>query len=71
LAAEQQGDLFGLLTFSDKVQKFVRAKNGKTHYAALSRFDLRAAAANRHAGLRPSFVPSFDCACVGARWWFS
>jgi len=34
LAAEQQGDLFGLLTFSDKVQTFVRAKNGKAHYAA-------------------------------------
>jgi uncharacterized protein (DUF58 family) len=34
LASEQQGDLFGLLTFSDRVQKFVRAKNGKAHYAA-------------------------------------
>ncbi|PAW78117.1 MAG: DUF58 domain-containing protein [Pedosphaera sp. Tous-C6FEB] len=33
LAAEQQGDLFGLLTFSDRVQSFVRAKNGKAHYA--------------------------------------
>lgn len=32
LAAEQQGDLFGLLTFSDQVGRFVRAKNGKTHY---------------------------------------
>jgi uncharacterized protein (DUF58 family) len=32
LAAEQQGDLFGLLTFADKVEKFVRAKNGKEHY---------------------------------------
>ncbi|HUA39344.1 MAG TPA: DUF58 domain-containing protein [Candidatus Sulfopaludibacter sp.] len=32
LAAERQGDLFGLLTFTDKVEKFVRAKNGKTHY---------------------------------------
>jgi uncharacterized protein (DUF58 family) len=32
LAAEKQGDLFGLITFSDKVQKFVRAKNGKAHY---------------------------------------
>jgi uncharacterized protein (DUF58 family) len=32
LAAEQQGDLFGLLTFSDKVQNFVRAKNGRQHY---------------------------------------
>jgi uncharacterized protein (DUF58 family) len=34
LAAERQGDLFGLLTFSDKVQTFVRAKNGKAHYTA-------------------------------------
>ena len=34
LAAEQQGDLFGLLTFSDKVRQFVRAKRGKSHYAA-------------------------------------
>jgi uncharacterized protein (DUF58 family) len=32
LAAEQQGDLFGLLTFADKVQTFVRAKNGQAHY---------------------------------------
>lgn len=34
LAAEQQGDLFGLLTFSDRVERFVRAKNGKAHYSA-------------------------------------
>jgi uncharacterized protein (DUF58 family) len=34
LAAEQQGDLFGLLTFSNKVETFVRAKNGKAHYSA-------------------------------------
>ena len=33
-AAEQQGDLFGLLTFSDRVDTFLRAKNGKAHYAA-------------------------------------
>jgi len=33
LAAEKQGDLFGLLTFTDKVQNFVRAKNGKAHYS--------------------------------------
>jgi uncharacterized protein (DUF58 family) len=32
LAAEQQGDLFGLLTFADKVESFVRAKNGQAHY---------------------------------------
>jgi uncharacterized protein (DUF58 family) len=34
LAAEQQGDLFGLVTFSDHIHKFVRARNGKAHYSA-------------------------------------
>jgi uncharacterized protein (DUF58 family) len=34
LAAEQQGDLFGLLTFTDRIESFVRAKNGKAHYSA-------------------------------------
>jgi uncharacterized protein (DUF58 family) len=34
LAAEQQGDLFGLLTFTDKIGTFVRARNGKAHYSA-------------------------------------
>jgi len=34
LAAERQGDLFGLLTFSDKIETFVRARNGKIHYGA-------------------------------------
>jgi len=33
-AAEKQGDLFGLLTFTDKADTFLRAKNGKQHYAA-------------------------------------
>jgi uncharacterized protein (DUF58 family) len=33
LAAEQQGDLFGLLTFNDRVGKFVRARNGREHYS--------------------------------------
>src|SRR6058998_1540889 len=32
LAAEQQGDLFGLLTFTDKVDNFIRARNGQAHY---------------------------------------
>jgi uncharacterized protein (DUF58 family) len=32
LAAEQQHDLFGLITFSDKVETFVRAGNGTAHY---------------------------------------
>jgi uncharacterized protein (DUF58 family) len=34
LAAERQGDLFGLLTFGDRVRGFVRARNGKAHYHA-------------------------------------
>ncbi len=34
LAAENQGDLFGLVTFSDRVLNFVRARNGKDHYGA-------------------------------------
>ena len=34
LAAEKQGDLFGLLSFSDRVHSFVRAKNGRHHYNA-------------------------------------
>jgi uncharacterized protein (DUF58 family) len=34
LAAEQQGDLFGLLTFADQVKTFVRAKNGKAHFSS-------------------------------------
>jgi uncharacterized protein (DUF58 family) len=32
LASGQRSDLFGLAIFSDKVQSFVRAKNGKAHY---------------------------------------
>ncbi|MCI0534558.1 MAG: DUF58 domain-containing protein [Verrucomicrobiales bacterium] len=52
LAAEQQGDLFGLVTFSDRVQHFVRAKNGKEHYA-LCRDAIY--------GLQPSIVtPDFE-----------
>jgi uncharacterized protein (DUF58 family) len=34
LAAERQGDLFGLVAFSDKLRQFVRAKHGKIHYNA-------------------------------------
>jgi uncharacterized protein (DUF58 family) len=33
-AAEQQGDLFGVITFTDQVQTFLRARNGKVHYSA-------------------------------------
>jgi uncharacterized protein (DUF58 family) len=32
LAAERQGDLFGLLVFDDKVRSFLKAKSGKAHY---------------------------------------
>jgi len=32
LAAQQQGDLFGLITFSDRIENFVRARNGRAHY---------------------------------------
>jgi uncharacterized protein (DUF58 family) len=34
LAAQKQGDLFGLLTFSDKIITFLRAQQGKAHYRA-------------------------------------
>ncbi|MEE9217997.1 MAG: DUF58 domain-containing protein [Acidobacteriota bacterium] len=34
LAAERQDDLFGLLAFSNRVQRFVRARRGKTHFDA-------------------------------------
>jgi uncharacterized protein (DUF58 family) len=33
-AAERRGDLFGLAAFSHQVEGFVRARNGKAHYAA-------------------------------------
>ena len=34
LAAEKQGDLFGLITFSDQVGTFIRARSGPAHYHA-------------------------------------
>ncbi|MEJ2731217.1 MAG: DUF58 domain-containing protein [Deltaproteobacteria bacterium] len=34
LAAERQGDLFGLLTFDDKVRVFLKAKMGRAHFNA-------------------------------------
>ena len=33
LAAEQQGDLFGLIVFGSRVTRFIRAGRGKAHYA--------------------------------------
>jgi len=32
LAADRQGDVFGLLVFDDKIRRFVRAKNGRAHF---------------------------------------
>ncbi len=32
VTAEQQGDLFGLVTFSDRVTRFLRAGHGKSHF---------------------------------------
>jgi uncharacterized protein (DUF58 family) len=32
LAAERQGDLFGLLTFDDKIRAFLKAKTGRAHF---------------------------------------
>ncbi|MCP4350197.1 MAG: DUF58 domain-containing protein [Desulfobacterales bacterium] len=32
ISAEKHGDLFGIITFANKVQGIVKAKNGKAHY---------------------------------------
>jgi len=32
LVAERQGDLFGVMTFSDRIRRFIRAGGGKAHY---------------------------------------
>ena len=59
LAAEQQGDLFGLLTFTNKVEHFVRAKNGKAHYSACR---------DALYTLQPQVVtPDYDEACAFIR----
>ena len=34
MAAERQGDLFGIMSFGDRVENFIRARNGKAHYRA-------------------------------------
>ncbi len=34
IAAERQGDLFGIATFSDRVERFIRAGSNKAHYNA-------------------------------------
>ncbi len=33
MAAEKQGDNFGIGVFSDRVSRFIKAKNGKAHYS--------------------------------------
>ena len=59
MAAEQQGDLFGLVGFNDKVNQFVRAKSGKTHFDAC-----RDAIYTQH----PKMVsPDFDELCAFLR----
>src|SRR5262245_32477584 len=34
LVAQRQGDSFGVLSFSDRIHKFIRAKTGKAHYSS-------------------------------------
>ena len=34
MAADRQGDRFGVMTFSDRVDNFVRARTGRAHYRA-------------------------------------
>lgn len=34
LVAQKQGDLFGLITFDEKVNHFLKARNGRAHYSA-------------------------------------
>jgi uncharacterized protein (DUF58 family) len=59
LAAEQQGDLFGLLVFDDKVGSFVRAGNGSAHYGACR---------DKLYTLQPNIVsPDFDEICTFIR----
>jgi uncharacterized protein (DUF58 family) len=59
LAAERQGDQFGLLTFSDRVLSFVRAKSGQAHYDACR---------DRLYTLQPqSVTPDFDELCAFIR----
>jgi uncharacterized protein (DUF58 family) len=59
LAAEAQGDLFGLLTFTDRVEKFVRARNGQAHYSACR---------DALYTLQPKIVtPDFDELCMFIR----
>ncbi|MBE9503784.1 MAG: DUF58 domain-containing protein [Proteobacteria bacterium] len=59
--AQRQGDLFGLLTFSDKVHSFVRANSGREHFNTCRDALCR---------LQPQVVtPDFDelCSFIGLR----
>ncbi len=61
VAAERQGDLFGVATFSDCVHRFVRAKSGSAHYTACR---------DAIYGLQPRRVtPDYDeiCSFIGMR----
>jgi uncharacterized protein (DUF58 family) len=61
VAAERQGDRFGLVTFSDGVHRFIRADSGRAHYNAC-----RDALYRLHP--RP-VTPDFDelCSFIGLR----
>ncbi len=59
LAAEQQGDHFGLMTFSDQVHRFVRAGNGQAHFSTCR---------DALYTLQPRAVtPDFDELCTSVR----
>ena len=59
MAAEKQHDLFGLLTFTNRVERFVRAKNGSAHYNTCR---------NALYELQPQVVtPDFDEVCTFIR----
>jgi uncharacterized protein (DUF58 family) len=59
LAAEKQGDLFGLITFSDQVERFLRARNGTAHFSACR---------DALFALQPKIVsPDFDELCTFLR----
>ena len=59
LAAEQQGDLFGLLTFNNQIERFLRARNGKAHYSSCR---------DALYTLQPKIVtPDFDEVCTFIR----
>ncbi len=59
LAAEQQGDQFGIITFADRVGTFLRARNGPSHYDSV-RDRLYALHAER-------VSPDFDELCTTIR----